>query len=32
MVPRKFHFLETFPMTPNGKVDRKRLAAMIGTA
>jgi D-alanine--poly(phosphoribitol) ligase subunit 1 len=26
MVPRKFHFLEAFPMTPNGKIDRKRLA------
>jgi D-alanine--poly(phosphoribitol) ligase subunit 1 len=29
MIPRKFYFLETFPMTPNGKVDRKRLAEMI---
>jgi D-alanine--poly(phosphoribitol) ligase subunit 1 len=26
MLPRKFHFLETFPMTPNGKVDRRKLA------
>jgi D-alanine--poly(phosphoribitol) ligase subunit 1 len=26
MLPRKFHFLETFPLTPNGKVDRRKLA------
>ena len=26
MLPRKFHFLDTFPMTPNGKVDRRKLA------
>ena len=26
MLPRKFHFLETFPMTPNGKADRRKLA------
>ncbi len=26
MLPRKFHFLETFPMTPNGKADRRALA------
>ncbi len=27
MVPRKFLFVEAFPMTPNGKIDRKALAA-----
>jgi D-alanine--poly(phosphoribitol) ligase subunit 1 len=26
MLPRKFIFLDQFPMTPNGKVDRRRLA------
>jgi D-alanine--poly(phosphoribitol) ligase subunit 1 len=26
MLPRKFHFLEAFPMTPNGKADRRALA------
>jgi D-alanine--poly(phosphoribitol) ligase subunit 1 len=26
MLPRRFHFLESFPMTANGKVDRRRLA------
>ena len=26
MLPRKFHFLDTFPMNANGKVDRRRLA------
>ncbi len=26
MIPRKFHFLDAFPMTANGKADRKRLA------
>jgi D-alanine--poly(phosphoribitol) ligase subunit 1 len=26
MVPRKFVFLDAFPMTPNGKADRSRLA------
>jgi acyl-coenzyme A synthetase/AMP-(fatty) acid ligase len=26
MLPRKFHFLETLPMTANGKADRKKLA------
>ena len=29
MLPRKFLFLEAFPMTPNGKVDRARLAASL---
>jgi D-alanine--poly(phosphoribitol) ligase subunit 1 len=26
MIPRKFSFLETFPMNTNGKADRRRLA------
>ena len=30
MVPRKFVFLDSFPMNANGKADRKQLAAMIG--
>ncbi|MEI6713731.1 MAG: D-alanine--poly(phosphoribitol) ligase subunit DltA [Verrucomicrobiota bacterium] len=30
MVPRKFVFLETFPMNANGKADRKRLAETLG--
>lgn len=29
MLPRKVEFLETFPMTPNGKADRKALAARL---
>jgi D-alanine--poly(phosphoribitol) ligase subunit 1 len=29
MLPRKFVFLDSFPMTPNGKVDRARLAASL---
>jgi D-alanine--poly(phosphoribitol) ligase subunit 1 len=29
MLPRKFVFLDTFPMTPNGKADRRRLAALL---
>lgn len=29
MVPRKFVFLDAFPMTPNGKADRRRLAALL---
>ncbi len=29
MLPRKFYFLTAFPMTPNGKVDRKKLAEML---
>ena len=26
MLPRKFHFLDVFPMNANGKADRKKLA------
>jgi hypothetical protein len=26
MIPRRFSFLETFPMNTNGKADRRRLA------
>jgi D-alanine--poly(phosphoribitol) ligase subunit 1 len=26
MIPRSYRFLDTFPMTPNGKADRRRLA------
>ena len=29
MIPRKFYLLSTFPMTPNGKVDRRKLAEML---
>jgi D-alanine--poly(phosphoribitol) ligase subunit 1 len=29
MVPRKFVFLESFPMNNNGKADRKKLAEML---
>ena len=29
MVPRKFRFLEAFPMTPNGKADRRKLAELL---
>jgi len=28
MLPRKFRFLDTFPMTANGKVDRQNLAGL----
>jgi len=30
MVPRKFHFLTAFPMTTNGKADRRKLAELLG--
>ena len=29
MVPRKFHFLDSFPMNTNGKADRKKLAELL---
>jgi len=29
MLPRKFLFLDAFPMTPNGKADRRRLEALL---
>jgi D-alanine--poly(phosphoribitol) ligase subunit 1 len=29
MLPRKFVFVEIFPMTPNGKADRRRLEALL---
>jgi D-alanine--poly(phosphoribitol) ligase subunit 1 len=30
MAPRKFHFLDAFPMTANGKADRRKLAELLG--
>jgi D-alanine--poly(phosphoribitol) ligase subunit 1 len=29
MVPKKFRFVESFPMTPNGKADRRQLADLL---
>ncbi|MDQ3696875.1 MAG: D-alanine--poly(phosphoribitol) ligase subunit DltA [Gemmatimonadota bacterium] len=29
MLPRRFHFLDRFPATPNGKVDRRELAESV---
>jgi acyl-CoA synthetase (AMP-forming)/AMP-acid ligase II len=30
MIPRKFIFLDSFPMNTNGKADRKQLAEKLG--
>ncbi|MEK0446392.1 MAG: D-alanine--poly(phosphoribitol) ligase, subunit 1 [Verrucomicrobiota bacterium] len=30
MLPRKFYFMEAFPMTANGKADRRKLAELLG--
>jgi D-alanine--poly(phosphoribitol) ligase subunit 1 len=29
MIPRKFYFMDAFPMTPNGKADRRALASRL---
>ena len=29
MIPKKFRFLDAFPMTPNGKSDRRQLANLL---
>lgn len=29
MIPRKFRFVEAFPMTANGKADRRKLAELL---
>jgi D-alanine--poly(phosphoribitol) ligase subunit 1 len=30
MIPRKFLYVDAFPMTANGKADRRKLAEMLG--
>ena len=30
MIPRKFLYVDAFPMTANGKADRRKLGEMLG--